>query len=154
MVRNTGRNTGAACKRRAAIAALQERWPQAFPKKGDLVRPLASKLPGSIAEATGWSRPYARAVLKMWKLRDDYCRAVLAHDRRYDLNGAVTDEPVEELARTQARARLAINQEARARRRTQAAVDRKAAESQPGNAAREADGSLAPAIEPVKDSQI
>jgi sRNA-binding protein len=37
---------------RAAIAALQERWPQAFPQQGDLMRPLASKLPGSIAEAT------------------------------------------------------------------------------------------------------
>ena len=97
----------------AAIAALQERWPAAFPRKGHLVRPLASNLAGPVAEAMGWSTPYAYAVLRRWKFRPSYCRAVLAYDRRVDLDGMVTEQTVAEEAREQAQRQLAFKAERR-----------------------------------------
>ena len=60
-----------------------------------------------IAAALDWSRPYTRAVLRTWKLRPAYCRAVLDRPVRFDLDGNPTDEPISEDARTQAKARLA-----------------------------------------------
>jgi sRNA-binding protein len=109
----------------AAIAALQERWPAAFPRKGHLVRPLASNLAGPIAEAMGWSTPYAYAVLRRWKFRLSYCRAVLAYDRRVDLDGMVTEQTVAEEAREQARRQLAFKAERR--RHVERAATEKAA---------------------------
>jgi sRNA-binding protein len=100
----------------AGIAALQERWPAAFPRKGHLVRPLVGKVHYQVAAELGWSRPYARAVIRIWKLRDGYCHAVLAHERRHDLMGAASDEAVDEAARSLAQQRLAFNRETRARR--------------------------------------
>ena len=97
----------------AAIAALQERWPAAFPRKGHLVRPLASNLAGPVAAAMGWSTTYAYAVLRRWKFRPSYCRAVLAYDRRIDLDGIVTEQTVAEEAREQARRQLAFKAERR-----------------------------------------
>ena len=109
----------------AAIAALQERWPAAFPRKGHLVRPLASNLAGPIAEAMGWSTPYAYAVLRRWKFRSSYCQAVLAYDRRIDLDGVVTEQTVAEEAREQARRQLAFKAERR--RHVERAATEKAA---------------------------
>jgi sRNA-binding protein len=97
----------------AAIAALQERWPAAFPRKGHLVRPLASNLAGPVVEAMGWSTTYAYAVLRRWKFRPSYCRAVLACDRRIDLDGIVTEQTVAEEAREQARRQFAFKAERR-----------------------------------------
>ena len=92
---------------RIAIALLQQRWPAAFPEGPQQVRPLITGLTPLIAAALGWSHPYTRAVLRTWKLRPAYCRAVLAHPVRFDLDGNPTDQPVDEDARTQAKLRLA-----------------------------------------------
>ena len=92
---------------RTAITLLQQRWPAAFPEGPQQVRPLITGLTPLIAAALGWSHPYTRAVLLTWKLRPAYCRAVLAHSVRFDLDGNPTDQPINEDTRTQAKARLA-----------------------------------------------
>ncbi len=91
---------------RTAIALLQQRWPAAFPEAPQQVRPLIAALTPLIAAALDWSRPYTRAVLRTWKLRPAYCRAVLEHPVRFDLNGNPTEQPVDEVARTLAKTRL------------------------------------------------
>src|SRR3954466_13111514 len=91
---------------RTAIMLLQERWPAAFPQTPQQVRPLIAGLTPLIAAALDWSRPYTRAVLRTWKLRPAYCRAVLEHPVRFDLDGNPTDQPVDEDARTLAKIRL------------------------------------------------
>src|SRR3954469_19137496 len=92
---------------RTAIILLQQRWPAAFPQTPQQVRPLIAGLTPLIAAALDWSRPYTRAVLRTWKLRPAYCRAVLLHPVRFDLDGNPTDQPVDEDARTLAKLRLA-----------------------------------------------
>src|SRR3954466_5591173 len=92
---------------RTAIMLLQERWPAAFPQTPQQVRPLIAGLTSLIAATLDWSHPYTRAVLRTWKLRPAYCHAVLAHPVRFDLDGNPTDQPIDEDARTQAKARLA-----------------------------------------------
>ena len=92
---------------RTAIALLQQRWPAAFPETPQQVRPLITGLTPLIAAALDWSLPYTRAVLRTWKLRPAYCRAVLDHPVRFDLEGNQTDQPVDEDARTLANIRLA-----------------------------------------------
>src|SRR4051812_9215679 len=89
-----------------AITLLQQRWPAAFPETPQQVRPLIAGLIPLIAAALDWSRPYTRAVLSTWKLRPAYCRAVLVHPVRFDLEGNPTDQPVDEGARTRAKTRL------------------------------------------------
>jgi sRNA-binding protein len=89
-----------------AIALLQQRWPAAFPEAPQQVRPLIAGLTPLIAAALDWSRPYTRAVLRTWKLRPAYCRAVLDHPVRFDLDGNPTEQPVGEDARTMAKTRL------------------------------------------------
>ena len=91
---------------RTAIALLQQRWPAAFPETPHQVRPLIAGLTPLIAAALDWSRPYTRAVLRTWKLRPAYCRAVLEYPVRFDLDGNPTEQPVGEDARTMAKTRL------------------------------------------------
>src|SRR4051794_39061069 len=91
---------------RTAIALLQQRWPAAFPEAPQQVRPLIAGLTPLIAAALDWSHPYTRAVLRTWKLRPAYCRAVLVHPVRFDLDGNPTEQPVGEDARTMAKTRL------------------------------------------------
>jgi sRNA-binding protein len=91
---------------RTAIALLQQRWPAAFPEMPQQVRPLIAGLTPLIAATLNWSHPYTRAVLRTWKLRPAYCRAVLDHPVRFDLDGNPTDQPVDEDARTMAKTRL------------------------------------------------
>ena len=92
---------------RTAITVLQQRWPAAFPETPQQVRPLIAGLTPLIAAALHWSRAYTRAVLRTWKLRPAYCRAVLDHPVRFDLYGNPTEQPVGEDARTMAKTRLA-----------------------------------------------
>jgi sRNA-binding protein len=93
---------------KAAIAVLQERWPAAFPKEPELVRPLMGRgVVAAIAESTGWSKRYTKSALSVWKRRPTYSQAVLRCERRYDLNGAASDERVSEQARARATERLA-----------------------------------------------
>src|SRR3954447_24763017 len=89
-----------------AITVLQQRWPAAFPEEPQQVRPLIAGLTPLIAAALDWSHPYTRAVLRTWKLRPAYCRAVLVHPVRFDLDGNPTEQPVGEDARTMAKTRL------------------------------------------------
>jgi hypothetical protein len=56
----------------AAISVLQERWPAAFPKDPDLIRPLVRKLVEPIAASTGWSKRYTTGVLAVWKRQAAY----------------------------------------------------------------------------------
>src|SRR4051794_10340734 len=91
---------------RTAIALLQQRWPTAFPEALQQVRPLIAGLTPLIAAALDWSHAYTRAVLRTWKLRPAYCRAVLAHPVRFDLEANPAEQPVDEDARTMAKARL------------------------------------------------
>ena len=92
---------------RTAIALLQQRWPAAFPKAPQQIRPLIPGLTPLIAAALDWNHPYTRAVLRTWKLRPAYCRAVLDHPVRFDLDGNPTTQPVDKDARTMAKTRLA-----------------------------------------------
>src|SRR5215208_7095428 len=92
---------------RTAIMLLQQRWPAAFPETPQQIRPLITGLAPLIAAALDWSHPYTRAVLRTWKLRPAYCRAVLDHPVRFDLDGNPTDQPVDEDARILAKTRLA-----------------------------------------------
>jgi sRNA-binding protein len=75
------------------IEVLRERWPLAFPVKGEDVRPLAISATDEIAAAMGWSRPYTLGVLRHWKMTAAYCQAILRHDQRIALDGAPA-EPV------------------------------------------------------------
>ena len=104
---------------RAGIANFQARWPSAFPEKGHLVRPLAVGVLAEIAEAMQWSKAYTRAVLKVWKGRNVYCRAVLRDPHRYDLSGSVTEQLVDDQAREGARQQLAKNETTYKRRQQQ-----------------------------------
>ena len=96
-----------ASESRQQIELLRARWPKAFPAKGHEVRPLANAAP-AIAEALGWSNAYARGVLSPWVLREAYCRAVLAHPMRINLDGSESELTVEDDARAMATARLAL----------------------------------------------
>ena len=96
-----------ASESRQQIELLRARWPKAFPAKGHEVRPLANAAP-AIAEALGWSNAYARGVLSPWVLREAYCRAVLAHAMRINLDGSESEQTVEDEARAMATARLAL----------------------------------------------
>src|SRR5271166_4991357 len=90
---------------RQQIELLRARWPKAFPAKGHEVRPLANAA-SAIAEALGWSNAYARGVLSPWVLREAYCRAVLAHTMRINLDGSESELTVDDEARAMATKRL------------------------------------------------
>ena len=97
------------------LSVLREKWPLAFPVKGEDVRPLAISATEEIAAAMGWSRPYTLGVLRHWKMTAAYCQAILRHDQRIALDGAPA-EPVgaeaKDLAAKQL-ARLAARQAAK-----------------------------------------
>ena len=75
------------------IEVLRERWPLAFPVKGEDVRALAISDTEEIAAAMGWLLPYTLGVLRHWKMTAAYCQAILRHDQRIALDGAPA-EPV------------------------------------------------------------
>jgi sRNA-binding protein len=85
---------------------LRAKWPKAFPSKAHEVRPLASGTVTKLADALGWSHPYARAVLTTWKMREAYCKAVLCYAQRINLDGSASGEEVDDGARARARERL------------------------------------------------
>jgi sRNA-binding protein len=96
-------------------AVLREKWPLAFPVKDQDVRPLAIGAAGEIAAAMGWSLPYTLGVLRHWKMAAVYCRAVLCHEQRNALDGALAEAvgtEAKDLAAQQL-ARLAARQAAR-----------------------------------------
>jgi hypothetical protein len=99
---------------------LRQKWPKAFPTKSKDIRPLATATSKTIATEFGWSYQYARAVLERWKLRNDYCRAVIAYQRRHTLDGIESDEVVDECAKMRAREMIENRQ---ARRQQQASKE-------------------------------
>src|SRR6516165_8373151 len=98
--------TRGAKESRQQLEALRERWPLAFPIKHLDVRPLAASADGVVAATMGWSTGYTRGVLFGWKMMAAYCRAVLSHDQRIALDGALA-EPVDAKAKDLAAKRLA-----------------------------------------------
>lgn len=102
------------------LEQLRQKWPKAFSAKSHEVRPLAAGTTKTVATEFGWSYQYARAVLERWKLRNDYCRAVLAYQKRYTLEGKESDELVDERAKMLAREMIENRQ---ARRQRQAAKE-------------------------------
>jgi len=97
------------------IEVLRERWPLAFPVKGEDVRPLAISATNEIAAAMGWSRPYTLGVLRHWKMTAAYCQAILRHDQRIALDVAPAESvgaEAKDLAAKQL-ARLAARQAAK-----------------------------------------
>jgi sRNA-binding protein len=88
------------------IPALRERWPAAFPSAPDLVRPLAIGNPGIIAQAMGWTVPYALGVLAVWKGSPTYCEAVLSHGR-INLDGSPNGDEPDAKAKEMAQKQLA-----------------------------------------------
>ena len=93
---------------REQIKMLQDKWPEGFPSQASMVRPLARGTAKTIAEAFGWSVPYVRAVLMVWKSRAAYCTAVLRYPKRVNLDGSTSDEDVDEQPRGLAKERLAV----------------------------------------------
>lgn len=89
------------------IPLLRTTWPASFSSDPTQVRPLASSALRAIIEAFGWTPPYARAVLSVWKSRSPYCHAVLRHAERFHLDGTTSTETVDDKAREGAGARLA-----------------------------------------------
>jgi sRNA-binding protein len=86
----------------AQFEVLRARWPNAFPAKGYLVRPLVGRAAQALGEELGWSTIYARTVLRVWKLKPAYCEAVLRYPTRISLDGSPSDQQVDEKARRMA----------------------------------------------------
>jgi len=84
---------------REQIKVLQEKWPAGFPIVPSKVRPLVTGTSKTIAESLGWSVPYTRGVLLVWKNRTAYCNAVLRYRERINLDGLVSGEEVDDRAR-------------------------------------------------------
>ncbi len=125
-----------------ASQLLRARWPKAFPANAQEIRPLVS-VAAELQEAFGWSYAYARAVLRAWKMREAYCRAVLLYPQRINLDGSVSDETVDDRSRALAKERL----EQLAARKTKAKAAERAREAE--RAAAEASAQPEPAPEPV-----
>ena len=101
---------------------LRARWPNAFPTKSHLVRPLAGGVTQALADELGWSAIYARTVLRVWKLKPAYCEAVLRYPTRVHLDGSPSDEQVDDRARQGATQTLEEIVARRIRRAEQAAA--------------------------------
>jgi hypothetical protein len=100
---------------------LTRRWPKAFSRRASLVRPLNGSVHRTLVAELGWHTHYARGVLHVWKSRKAYCVAVLAHEYRIHIDGAVSEVRVEELDRNSPRTRL-LEIEERERRQHEAAA--------------------------------
>ena len=90
---------------RAQIEVLKAKWPAIFNDLKD-VRPLASSVLPQVAAALNWSCGYARGVFQVWKGRSAYCRAILYHSVRVNLDGSASEETVDDRARKMAKAQL------------------------------------------------
>jgi len=90
------------------LPALRAKWPKTFPENPNAVRPIVTGVfPRLLCTEFGWSWPYASAIIQCWKLRPDYCRAVLAYPKRFDLDGIETEQETGDHARADAAKRLA-----------------------------------------------
>ena len=94
-------------EQRTSIPLLQQRWPTAFSQDLRQVRPLAIAIIATLSAEFGWSLPYTKGVLLVWKQRTAYCNAVLRYDDRIDLDGAPSGQQVGDQARLDAHGTLA-----------------------------------------------
>jgi sRNA-binding protein len=87
------------------LEILKAQWPKIFddPKN---IRPLSSSVAPQIAAALGWIPAYTRGVLGVWKNRSAYCRAVLSHSVRINLDGSPSEEVINDRDRELAKAQL------------------------------------------------
>jgi sRNA-binding protein len=106
---------------REGIEQLRSIWPAAFPMKSGLVKPLAVGTVAIVAERMGWKHWYARGVLRRWKERDVYCKAVLCYGQRFNLDGQPVGEIVDDRAKETARQQLARNAKRRIKNQERAA---------------------------------
>jgi sRNA-binding protein len=90
---------------RSQIEVLKTRWPAIF---GDrkAIRPLASTVMIDVAQALGWTNPYARGIFQVWKNQRAYCLAILKYPIRIHLDGTHSEELVDDRARELAAKRL------------------------------------------------
>ena len=88
------------------IERLRAKWPNAFPLKSHLVRPLANSAQQALVEEFGWSPGYAHGVLAAWKARHAYCQAILHYRMRIHLDGSASGDEVNDHSREQAKLRL------------------------------------------------
>ena len=128
--------------------ALRARWPNAFPTKGHLVRPLASGAVQVLVEELGWSAQYARTVLRVWKLKTAYSQAVLRYPTRMNLDGTPSAETVNDEARqaaTRTLAEIAARRIERAEKAAQQAAQEATTEPAPTTTASEPKSEADPA---------
>jgi sRNA-binding protein len=119
------------------LAVLRDKWPLACPLNVQDVRPLAIGSTRDIASAMSWPLPYTLGVLSTWKMAPVYCEAVLRHDQRIDLDGALA-EPVEAQAKELATKRLAqLAERKAAKSRKGRGAHRGSAEASPYSASRD-----------------
>jgi sRNA-binding protein len=91
---------------RESMPALRERWPAAFPLADRKIRPLAN-ITEVIAKEMGWTVKFTHGVLAGWKSCAAYCRAVLRHSERINLDCTPSGALVDDKARAMATAQLA-----------------------------------------------
>ena len=107
------------------VPALQDRWPEAFPKDDRKVRPIVNVV-DPVAAAMGWTGSFTHGVLRGWKMRAAYCRAVLQHEERVNLDGSPSGQLIDDEARALATKQLAAIKARGARRDAAAAAAREA----------------------------
>jgi hypothetical protein len=111
---------------RQHLPALRERFPLVFPEDIKAVKPLHHSVTAAVAQAMGWTLPFARGVVKGYKLSIPYCHAVLRHRERIGPDGEpVAGSTVDDADRFSARCRIADltqhNKERRERGQAEAA---------------------------------
>jgi sRNA-binding protein len=90
------------------IKLLQATWPKAFSARDALIRPLVKQGPtAAIMAAFGWTGDYATGVLKRWKSRHAYARAVLRYPKYINIDGSFSEEMIDDVARERAKQQLA-----------------------------------------------
>jgi hypothetical protein len=93
---------------RQHLPALRERFPLVFPEDIKAVKPLHHSVTAAVAQAMGWTFPFARGVVKGYKLSIPYCHAVLRHQERIGPDGEpVAGSTVDDADRFSARCRIA-----------------------------------------------
>jgi hypothetical protein len=90
------------------IKLLQATWPKAFPTRDALIRPLVKQGPtAATVAAFGWTNDYATGVLKRWKSRHAYAKAVLRYPKYINIDGSFSEEKIGDVERAQAKQQLA-----------------------------------------------
>ena len=93
---------------RQHLPALRERFPLVFPEDINAVKPLHQSVTAAVAQVMDWTLPFARGVVKGYKLSIPYCHAVLRHQERIGPDGEpVEGSTVDDADRLSARCRIA-----------------------------------------------